>query len=130
MVFNIGSQQGGVFNNVAGNQNVYGDQHAGAPLDLGDVRDLLQQLQNTIHRSPLPATTSHRARAEIDAAVAASTDQRPDKGKIAGHLTRLAGLLSAAGALATAGTALGAPLAVLAGWLGSLGDPIRRAIDN
>lgn len=130
MVFNIGSQQGGVFNNVAGNQHVSGGQHAGAPLEISDVRDLLHQLQNNLHRSSLPATTSRRAQAEIDAALAASTEQQPDKGKIAGHLTRLAGLLSAAGALATAGTALGAPLAVLAGWLGGLGDPIRRAIGN
>lgn len=127
MVFNIGSQQGGVVNNVAGDQQVYGGQQAGS-MSVADARTLLARLGEDVRRSPLPGNASRQAQAEIDAADAELAKPQPDKHAIAARLTKIAQLLSAAGGLATAGTALGGALAALAGWLGTLGDPIRHAL--
>jgi hypothetical protein len=130
VVFNIGSQQGGVVNNVTGDQRVYGGQHAAVSMDVPDVRKLLAQLREDVRRSPLSGNAGSEAEVEIDAADAELAKPRPDKQTVAARLTRLTRLLSSAGALATAGTTLGGALAALAGWLGNLGDPILQAMNR
>jgi hypothetical protein len=130
VVFNIGSQQAGVVNNVAGDQHLYGGQHAAMSMDVADVRALLAKLREDIMRSSLPDNANAEAEAEIDAAAAELSKPQPDKRAIAGRLTELTKVLTAAGALATAGTGLGGALAAVAGWLGNLGEPIRNLLSR
>lgn len=113
MTFNIGSQSGGVFNNVAGNQTVYGGQQAytGAEQSLHDLRAALARL-------PLSPGTAAATVAEIDE-IERSVQAGPAGRSAAGQaLERLTRLLTGAGALATAGSALIEPLRGLATWLG------------
>jgi hypothetical protein len=130
LTFNIGSQQAGVVNNVTGDQRVYGGQHAAVSMNVAEVRTLLSQLRDEVQRSRLPADARSEAEAEIDGAAAEAAKPQPDKRTVAVRLTRLAQVLSAAGALATAGTGLGGALAALAGWLGNLGEPIRHLLNR
>jgi hypothetical protein len=129
VVFNIGSQQGGVVNNVTGDQQVYGGQHPTVALHQMDGPALLAQLAQDLRRCALPDNVRGQAQTEIDAADAEIAKPQPDKRAVAERLTRLAQVLSSAGALAAAGTALGGTLGALAGWLGSLGEPIRQVLN-
>jgi hypothetical protein len=120
MTFNIGSQSGGVFNNVGGNQNVYGGQQAYAPAEQD-----LRELRAALVRHGLRPEQDAVARAEIDEierAVRAGSE--PDRGRAAQALERLTRLLSGAGALAAAGTSLIAPLRGLATWLGPVAERV------
>jgi hypothetical protein len=123
MTFNIGSQSGGVINNVAGDQNIAGPQH-GTLVTIGDVRRALGELRHALGTAGLDQATAagaHTHVAEMDKALRA---ERPDKHRFAGALERLTRLLGAAGSLASAGAALLGPLHALAGWLGALGGPV------
>jgi hypothetical protein len=125
VVFHIGSQRAAQISNTGGNQYVHGGQHASGPMSVVDARAALGRLREDIGQSRLPGQTGRWARAEIDAADTELTRTQPDKRAVA---ARLAQVLSAAGALAAAGTGLGGALTALASWLGTLGDPIRRAL--
>ena len=112
MTFNIGSQSGGVFNNVAGNQSIHGGQQAytAAAQSIHDLRTALAHAQ-------LPSDQDAAARAEIDE-LDQAVQAGPDRTRAAGALERLTRLLAGAGALATAGSSLVEPLRGLATWLG------------
>jgi hypothetical protein len=123
MTFNIGSQSGGVINNVAGDQHITGQQY-GTLVTTEDARRALGDLRGAVTTAGLgrdAAAGAHAHVAEMDAALQAG---QPDKPRFAGALERLTRLLAAAGSLATSGAALLGPLHALAGWLGALGGPI------
>jgi hypothetical protein len=123
MTFNIGSQSGGVINNVAGDQHITGQQY-GTLVTTEDARRALGELRHAVTTAGLgegAAADAHAHVAEMDAVLQAG---QPDRPRFARALERLTRLLSAAGSLATSGTALIGPLHALAGWLGALGGPI------
>ncbi|KAB1984172.1 hypothetical protein [Streptomyces triticiradicis] len=128
MVFNIGNQQGGVVNNVAGDQTVHDGQSAVFTAGGQEVRGLVRELRASIERTALPPAIEPEVRAELDSLDEEVARPEPDRKAVAGRLGRITRLLSSAGALATAGTRLIGPLGALAGWLGALGQPILRAI--
>ncbi|MEU5282303.1 hypothetical protein AB0G87_38610 [Streptomyces asoensis] len=128
MSFNIGNQQGGVVNNVAGDQSVHGGQSAVFAAGGQEVRGLVQDLRTSIERTALPPAIIPEVRAELDSLEEEAARPGPDRQAVAGRLGRITRLLSSAGALATAGAQLTGPLTALAGWLGALGQPILRAI--
>jgi len=123
MNFNIGSQSGGVINNVAGDQHITGQQY-GTLVTTEDARRALGDLRGAVATARLGedgAAGAHADVAEMDAVLQAG---EPDKPRFARVLERLTRLLAAAGSLATSGAALLGPLHALAGWLGALGGPI------
>ncbi|MBD9724314.1 hypothetical protein [Streptomyces caniscabiei] len=128
MAFNIGNQQGGVVNNVAGNQTVHDGQSAVFTAGGQEVRGLVRELRASIERTSLPPAIEPEVRAELDSLDKEVARPEPDREAVAGRLGRITQLLSSAGALVTAGTGLIGPLGALAGWLGALGEPILRAI--
>jgi hypothetical protein len=127
MTFNIGSQSGGVINNVAGDQRITGGQR-GVVVAAEAARAAVQDLLAALDASSIDEAIVREARGhveEIDAELAAAD---PDRPRVAGRLERLTRLLVSAGSLATAGTALIGPLQTLAGWLGTLGEPVLRML--
>jgi len=123
MTFNIGSQSGGVINNVAGDQHISGQQH-GTLVTTEDARRAVGDLRHAVTAAGLDQATAgaaHTQVAEMDETLRA---ERPDKSRFARALERLTRLLGAAGSLVTSGAALLGPLHALAGWLGALGGPI------
>jgi len=123
MTFNIGSQSGGVINNVAGDQHITGQQY-GTLVTTEDARRALGDLRHAVTAAGLDQATAgaaHTQVAEMDETLRA---ERPDKSRFARALERLTRLLGAAGSLATSGAALLGPLHALAGWLGAIGGPI------
>jgi hypothetical protein len=123
MTFNIGGQNAGIINNVAGDQHITGQQY-GTLVTTEDARRALGDLRGAVTTAGLgrdAAADAHAHVAEMDAALPAG---QPDKPRFARALERLTQLLAAAGSLASGGTALLGPLHALAGWLGALGGPI------
>ena len=123
MTFNIGSQSGGVINNVAGDQHITGQQY-GTLVTAEDARRALGDVRHAVTAAGLDqaaAAAAHTDVAEMDETLRA---ERPDKSRFARALERLTRLLSAAGSLVTSGAALLGPLHALAGWLGALGGPV------
>ena len=123
MTFNIGSQHGGVINNVAGDQHISGQQY-GTLGTTEDARRALGELRQAVTTSGLDRAAAAAAGAHVAEMDEALHAERPDKPRFARVLERLTRLLSAAGSLATSGAALLGPLHALAGWLGALGGPI------
>jgi hypothetical protein len=123
MTFNIGGQNAGIINNVAGDQHITGQQY-GTLVTTEDARRALRDLRGAVTTAGLgkdTAADAHAHVAEMDAALQAG---QPDKPRFAWALERLTQLLAAAGSLASGGAALLGPLHALAGWLGALGGPI------
>ena len=123
MTFNIGSQSGGVINNVAGDQHITGQQY-GTLVTTEDARRALGELRHGVTTAGLGEATAAEAHADVAEMDEVLRAERPDKRRFAGALERLTRLLAAAGSLATSGAALLGPLHALAGWLGALGGPI------
>lgn len=120
MTFHIGSQSGGVFNNVAGNQNIYGGQQAYAAAEQS-----LRELRAALAQHPLPAGQAAAANAEIDEIEdAVQAGPEPNRGRAAQALERLTRLLSGAGSLAAAGASVIEPLRALATWLGPVAERV------
>jgi hypothetical protein len=123
MTFNIGGQNAGIINNVAGDQHITGQQH-GTLVTTEDARRVLRDLRGAVTTAGLgkdTAADAHAHVAEMDAALQAGQSDKP---RFAWALERLTRLLAAAGSLASGGAALLGPLHALAGWLGALGGPI------
>jgi hypothetical protein len=119
----IGSQNAGIINNVAGDQWVAGGQH-GLAGPAGPARQAVRDLGQALAATPLEATAAAQANLQV-AAMAAMLDQpQPDRPRLAGLLERLTRLLASAGSLVTSGAALVGPLRTLAEWLGALGVPV------
>ena len=126
MTFNIGSQSGGVVNNVAGNQRVEGGQH-GVQVSREDAASAAATLRELLARTDLSAL-SDEERTSVHEDAAAITEEMaapsPSPDKVVGRLERLTSVLSAAGAFAGAGAALIGPLSSIASWLGPLGASV------
>jgi hypothetical protein len=127
MTFNIGSQTGGIINNVAGDQRITGGQH-GTVVTTEAAQRAVQELRDGLAATALDGPTATEARTRVDEIDTALRAPQPDRSRVAAALERLTRLLAAAGSLATAGVALIAPLHTLAGWLGTLGEPILRLL--
>ena len=127
MTFNIGNQTGGVINNVAGDQHISGGQQ-GVLVTAEDARRALASLRQAVAAAGLDEATEAGAQAEIAEMDDAIRAERPDRHRFAGALERLTRLLTAAGSLAAAGTALVGPLHALAGWLVAIGEPVLQLL--
>jgi len=143
MTFNIGNQTGGIINNVAGDQRIAGGQHGtvvtteAALRAVQQLRDGLATTEVTTEATTEAATnaatgldgqTAAEARERVDEIDTELRAPQPDRPRIAAVLERLTRVLAAAGSLAAAGAALIGPLRTLAGWLGTLGEPILRLL--
>ncbi len=130
MTFNIGSQSGGVVNNVAGNQRVEGGQH-GIQISREDARSAAAALSEILLAADLSAL-GHDERATVleDAAVidAEMAAPEPSRESVGVRLERVTSLLSSAGAFVGAGAALLGPLTTLAQWLGPVGASVLRML--
>jgi hypothetical protein len=127
MTFNIGNQSGGVINNIAGDQHITGGQQ-GVVVAPEAARQAVRDLIAAMDASSLNDATARKARSYVDEIDAELATADPDRPEVASRLERLTRLLMSAGALATAGSALVAPLQTLAGWLGTLGEPVLRLL--
>ncbi len=123
MTFNINNQTAGVVNNVAGDQQIYGGQ-TGTLVQLNAARDAARDLRSALDLVGLSRREAGAARGHADAIAAELGRSNPDRPRVADRLSKLAGLILAAGSLATAGLSIAGPLRVLIGWLGHLGEPI------
>jgi hypothetical protein len=127
MTFHIGSQTGGVINNVEGDQLITGSQQ-GMVVTGEDARRALGNLYHAVTSAGLDEATAAQAHARLADMEAAMRTTPPDQPRFARALERLTRLLAAAGSLATAGAALVSPLHALAAWLGAIGQPIIRLL--
>jgi hypothetical protein len=118
--FKIGSQHAGLINNVDGTQIIHGDQQ-GAISSPAEILSAVKQLREEIEVTGLARRSKANARQHVDEIEKAVMQKEPDKPTIGDRLARLTKLLVSAGALATAGSALAAPISKLAMWLGSFG---------
>jgi hypothetical protein len=123
MTFNIGGQNAGIINNVAGDQHITGQQY-GTLVTTEDARRALGDLRGAVTTAGLGRDTAADAHAQVVEMDETLRAEHPDKSRFARALERLTRLLAAAGSLASGGAALLGPLHALAGWLGALGGPI------
>lgn len=126
MSFNIGSQTGGVINNVAGDQYVSGRQ-SGVAVSLSDAQTAAQALQTalaTADLSELSADQRTQLTTDADAIVAEVHASDPPQESIRDRLARITSILRDAGALAGAAAAIVGPVTALAQWLGPLGASV------
>jgi hypothetical protein len=107
MTFNIGSQNAGQINNVAGDMYVSGGQHgvAGTP---EAARQISRTLRRSVATLPLEGRDAEAARSAVDEIDAGLEREQPDRSRIAGALVE--------------------PLQALAGWLGDLGAPVLQLL--
>jgi hypothetical protein len=119
VTFHIGRQSGGVINNVGRDQHISGGQN-GALATTGQVRQVLRDLGEALAAASLDEETAAAARAEVAELDAAAAAAVPDRPRFAAALDRLTRLLTAAGSLASAGSALAGPLHALAAWIGAV----------
>lgn len=127
MVFNIGSQSGGVVSNVGRDQHVTGGQH-GTSVSVADAQSAAQALKAVLTSLDLPPDVKAVAQQEAEQVERELGQSEPDREHVAGRLERLTRVLAGAGALASAGTALIGPLTTLAHWLGGIGAPLLRLL--
>ena len=123
MTFNIGGQNAGIINNVAGDQHITGQQY-GTLVTTEDARRALGDLRPAVTAAGLDQATAAAAHTEVTEMDETLRAERPDKSRFARALERLTRLLASAGSLATSGAALLGPLHALAGWLGAIGGPV------
>jgi hypothetical protein len=115
MPFNIGSQQGGVINNVEGNQTIHGDQTGGI-----DPRILLDRVRQEVAALGLPGPVHAQVRTELDRVDAELAGPRSNHTTAVGWLERAIGTLKSAGALTGAGSGLLSALGALVNSFGPL----------
>ena len=125
MSFNIGSQTGGVINNVTGNQRIDGGQR-GKAVSINTVRQAVQQIRKGVDSATLAPDTFaiiSAALSEIESEVHA---QEPNRSKVRESLDKIVGILASAGAIAAAGQALVGPIQSVALWVGSWGPAVAK----
>jgi hypothetical protein len=127
VTFNIGSQTGGVINNVAGDQRILGGQH-GTVVGVDAARQAVIDLRTALAEAELEPPAVTQAEAELEALEAELGADRPDPAVVAGPLERMTRLLVAAGPVASAAAPLLPPLKTLATWLGAAGQPVLRLL--
>lgn len=123
MSFNIGSQTGGVINNVTGTQHISGGQQGQAVSDAA-ARSALVDLQAAVQEVSLPSGPVGTATAQLDEIKATLDSPKPDRSKVGAALEKLAALLIPLGAVTTSGAALIGPIQTLANWVGTWGPSV------
>jgi hypothetical protein len=130
VTFNIGNQQAGVVNNVAGSQTIHGGQHGALVLDVERGRTLLADLRCQVAAASLPDVDRTAALRDIDACERALDGDEPDARSLGSRLGAVAQVVVTAGAVVSAGTGVGAALAAIAAWLGPVGNSIRMMLPD
>ncbi|MBM6623215.1 hypothetical protein JTF08_16525 [Micrococcaceae bacterium RIT802] len=125
MNFNIGSQTGGVINNVSGNQRVSGGQH-GQAVSTDATRHALRELRAAVLQAGLDDGRAAAVAAPLEDIDAELAKPEPDRSKVGRALDELTALLLSAGALASAGQALAGPIRAIASWVGSWGPSVAQ----
>jgi hypothetical protein len=123
MTFNIGNQNAGNINNVGRDQHITGGQ-TGIVVTPDQAWQAFAELRAGVRAAQLDPATSVAADKELSDVESGLRQPKPDRARIAPRLERLTRLLLAAGSLASAGSALVAPIRILAQFLGALGAPI------
>jgi hypothetical protein len=127
MTFNIGQQNAGVINNVAGDMTVHGGQ-VGTLASVPDALAAVELIRDEIARCALPPEARTAAAKELDGMEHDLRQAAPNKATIGESLTRLTKLLVTTGALVTGTTALLNGLGGLATWLGHFGSAARQLL--
>lgn len=130
MTFNIGSQSGGIINNVGGDQNVEGGQQ-GVQITHADARAALDALRAGIGATDLGRATPLEVEEighGLDVVDHELAEASPDPATIVDRLERVTRILTRTGALAASGAALVGPLTTLGQWLGPLGASLLRML--
>jgi hypothetical protein len=102
MTSNIGGQNAGIINNVAGDQHITGRQY-GTLVTTEDARRALGDLRGAVTTAGLARDTAADAYAHVAEMDATLQTGQPDKPRFARVLERLTQLLAAAGSLASGG---------------------------
>ena len=110
-MFNIGSQNAGSIQNVAGDMVVKGGIHGSAYVHVLELRGLLAQLNDEIDQLALPPDSHAVASAALADAEAEAAAPTPRANRIADGLRRITETLNDAGALASAALGVGRTLA-------------------
>jgi hypothetical protein len=124
MVFHIGSQSAQVINNAAG------DQHNEFTTGTSDPTVILSCLRDALTEADLTPGVAAEAQAHLARVEADLSAPQPNRSGVATHLHGLTQLLLSAGAVITAATPLGAPIAALAHWVGGAGESTRALIPD
>lgn len=127
MSFNIVNQTAGVVNNVAGNQQIYGDQR-GEAISTNAVFEAVQQLRQAAETAGLDAGTAAAVSAGLDKIEAEVQADEPDRSRVGTALEKVTRLLTSAGAVAAAGKALIGPIQTVATWVGSWGPAVAQLL--
>lgn len=127
MSFNIGSQSGGIVNNVAGSQYNTGGQQGNA-VGIRTVRQAVEQLRTAAQDAAPDGSTAASVTEHLDAIDAELAQEEPDRPKVGRALDKVAALLLSAGAVAGAGQALVAPVQTIASWVGSWGPQVAQLL--
>jgi hypothetical protein len=123
MTFNIGNQSAANINNVGRDQHITGGQ-TGVVVTPEQAWQAYAELRAGVRATRLDPATSVAADKELGEVESGLHQPEPDRARIAPRLERLTRILLAAGSLASAGSALVAPIRLLAHFLGALGAPI------
>lgn len=83
MSFNIGSQNGGVINNVGGDQRIAGGQHGNVVVGHEQARRAARDLRVGLTRTPLGQTEAAQAHARVDEVDTEMRSPKPDRSRIA-----------------------------------------------
>jgi hypothetical protein len=130
MTFNIGSQSGGVINNVGGDQHVQGGQH-GVQISQQEAAAASAALREILATADLRAL-GEAERTAVKAEAAAIDEEmaapEPSREAVGARLQRLTSMLSTAGAFVGAGAGVLGPLTTLARWLGPVGATVLRML--
>ena len=119
MTFNIGKQEAGTINNVAGDQIISGGQTG--VFSNADALTALRALRAELGASEVSPRASEAGAIELDAAEHELKNDAPRPHVVADHLERFTKIATAAGAAVSAGSKLGTSLLALAHWLGPAG---------
>src|SRR5687768_10800325 len=112
MTFNIGSQTGGVFNNVHGDQHVHGGQH-GLIISDEAARVAVRQLRTALLGAPLGASACTTVLGHLDEIEAEVRKNEPNKPVVATILGRVTHILVSAGTLAASARDIVQPISAL-----------------
>jgi len=120
MTFHIGSQSGGVVNNVGGDQHITGGQQ-GSYVSAAEAGQAVAELRRALAREALSPGVAAAAYREIDEVERETSAAQPDREHAATALERLVRLLGRTTSFALTGLGMVSPLTTLVGWLGPLG---------
>jgi len=125
MKLSVGSQNAQIINN-ADTQVIHGGQHVGgAP---PEVLDAVQQLQQLLAALPVDTPTAARAGRELDDADRQLRAPEPDRSAVDRSLARFVQVLTGVTSAGTALAGVVAPLATVASWIGAHGSLLVGAL--